>query len=122
MSPATSGTRRSSSSAIAVERTAAFSAPRRSAWAPGIARARGRILPMLFMVIERFRDNDMLPIYKRLRDEGRMLPEGLTYVDSWVEPNFSRCFQLMECSALRLLQEWALRWRRTGGRFDVRPR
>src|SRR5262249_61101519 len=69
---------------------------------------------MLFMIIERFRDNDMLPIYKRLRDEGRMLPEGLTYVDSWVEPNFSRCFQLMECSDLRLFQEWTLQWRGGG--------
>src|SRR5215831_6093392 len=121
MSPATSGTRRSSSSAIAIERTAAFSAPRRSAWAPGIAWARGRMLPMLFMVIERFRDNDMLPIYKRLRDEGRMLPEGLTYVDSWVEPNFSRCFQLMECSDLRLFQEWTLQWRGSGATFEIVP-
>ena len=43
---------------------------------------------MLFMIIERFRDNDMLPIYRRLRDQGRMLPEGLKYVDSWVEANF----------------------------------
>jgi len=76
---------------------------------------------MLFMVIERFRDNDMLPIYKRLRDEGRMLPEGLTYVDSWVEPNFSRCFQLMECSDLRLLQEWALQWRGSGASFEIVP-
>jgi len=49
---------------------------------------------MLFMVIERFRDNDMVPIYQRLRDNGRSLPDGLEYVDSWVEPNFARCFQL----------------------------
>ena len=76
---------------------------------------------MLFMVIERFRDNDMLPIYKRLHDEGRMLPEGLTYVDSWVEPNFSRCFQLMECSDLRLFQEWALQWRGSGASFEIVP-
>jgi hypothetical protein len=45
------------------------------------------------MIIERFKDNDMLPIYQRIRDEGRMFPEGLKYIDSWVEPNFSRCFQ-----------------------------
>jgi hypothetical protein len=76
---------------------------------------------MLFMIIERFRDNDMLPIYKRLRDEGRMFPEGLTYVDSWVEPNFSRCFQLMECSDLRLLQEWTLKWRGFGATFEIVP-
>ncbi|NJR24029.1 MAG: DUF3303 family protein [Richelia sp. CSU_2_1] len=48
---------------------------------------------MLFMIVERFKDNDMLPIYQRVRDEGRMFPDGLKYIDSWVEPNFSRCFQ-----------------------------
>jgi hypothetical protein len=37
---------------------------------------------MLFMIIERFRDSDMVPIYKKVRDEGRMLPEGLKYIDS----------------------------------------
>ena len=56
---------------------------------------------MLFMVIERFRDNDMVPAYRRLRESGRSLPEGLEYVDSWVESNFSRCFQLMRCDDLR---------------------
>ena len=76
---------------------------------------------MLFMVIERFRDNDMLPIYRRVRDEGRMLPEGLKYVDSWIEPNFSRCFQLMECDDLRLFQEWTLKWRGTGATFEIVP-
>ncbi len=76
---------------------------------------------MLFMVIERFQDNDMLPVYKRVRDEGRMLPAGLTYVHSWVEPNFSRCFQIMECSDLRLLQEWVLGWRGTGVTFEIVP-
>jgi succinate dehydrogenase flavin-adding protein (antitoxin of CptAB toxin-antitoxin module) len=48
----------------------------------------------------------MLPIYQRVRDEGRMFPEGLKYIDSLIEPNFSRYFQLMECNDLRLLQEW----------------
>ena len=76
---------------------------------------------MLFMVIERFKDSDMLPIYKRVRDEGRMLPEGLKYVDSWVEPNFSRCFQVMECDDLRLLQEWALGWRGSGVTLEIVP-
>ncbi len=69
---------------------------------------------MLFMVIERFRDNDMVPVYRRVRDEGRNLPAGLRYVDSWVEPNFSRCFQLMECDDLRQLQQWVLERRGTG--------
>jgi hypothetical protein len=76
---------------------------------------------MLFMVIERFRDNDMLPVYRRLRDKGRALPEGLRYVDSWIEPSFARCFQLMECDDGRLLQEWVLAWRGTGVAFEIVP-
>lgn len=76
---------------------------------------------MLFMIIERFRDSDMVPVYKRVRDEGRMLPDGLRYIDSWVEANFSRCFQLMECDELRLIQEWALKWRRSGVEFEIVP-
>lgn len=76
---------------------------------------------MLFMVIEHFRDSDMIPIYKRLRDGGRMLPEGLRYIDSWIEPNFSRCFQLMECDDLRRFQEWVLQWRGAGVTFEIVP-
>ncbi|MFA6444642.1 MAG: DUF3303 family protein, partial [Sterolibacterium sp.] len=73
---------------------------------------------MLFMVIERFQNNDMVPIYERVRDSGRMLPEGLKYIESWVEGNFSRCFQLMECDDPRLLQEWVLQWRGSGIEFE----
>jgi hypothetical protein len=76
---------------------------------------------MLFMVIERFKDNDMVPIYRRVRDAGRSLPEGLKYIDSWIEPNFSRCFQLMECEDLRLFQEWTLHWRGLGATFEFVP-
>jgi hypothetical protein len=76
---------------------------------------------MLFMVIERFRDNDMVPVYERVRDQGRMLPDGLKYLDSWVEPNFGRCFQLMECDDPRLLQQWVLQWRGSGVSFEFCP-
>ena len=65
---------------------------------------------MLFMVIERFKDRDPIPVYKRVRDQGRMMPDGLKYVGSWIEANFDRCFQLMECDDPRLLQEWLLSW------------
>ena len=65
---------------------------------------------MLFMVIERFKDRDPIPVYKRVRDQGIKFPEGLTYVGSWIEPNFDRCFQLMECDDARLLQQWVLFW------------
>ena len=76
---------------------------------------------MLFMVIERFKDNDMVPVYRRVRENGRMLPEGLKYIDSWIEPNFSRCFQVMECDDLRLLQQWILQWRGSGTSFEIVP-
>jgi Protein of unknown function (DUF3303) len=76
---------------------------------------------MLFMVIERFRDHDMVPIYQRLRDAGRSLPAGLEYIDSWIEPNFSRCFQLMRCDDLRRFQEWTLQWRGLGVTFEIVP-
>jgi hypothetical protein len=76
---------------------------------------------MLFMVIEYFRDNDMVPVYQRLREQGRTIPAGLKYIDSWIEPNFARCFQLMECDDLRLFQEWILTGRGLGVRFEIVP-
>lgn len=66
---------------------------------------------MLFMVIERFKDRDALAVYRRLRERGRMTPDGLTYVGSWVEANYDRCFQLMEGDDERLLHQWAAHWR-----------
>jgi hypothetical protein len=76
---------------------------------------------VLFMVIEHFRNDDMVPVYRRLRDSGRSLPEGLEYVDSWVEPNFSRCFQLMRCDDLSVFQAWILQWRGCGVTFEIVP-
>jgi hypothetical protein len=66
---------------------------------------------MLYMVIERFKNRDAKAVYRRFREKGRMAPAGLVYVESWVECNFDRCFQLMECSDARLLDEWANHWR-----------
>ena len=78
---------------------------------------------MLFMVIERFKDRDPIPVYRRVRDPGIKFPEGLTYVGSWIEPNFDRCFQLLECDDLRLLQEWVLLNNRDiGMTFEIVPR
>jgi hypothetical protein len=66
---------------------------------------------MHYMVIERFKNRDAIAVYRRFREKGRMAPAGLSYVESWVETNFDRCFQLMECADARLLEEWAARWR-----------
>jgi Protein of unknown function (DUF3303) len=66
---------------------------------------------MLFMVIERFGGRERAAaVYRRFREKGRMMPEGLKYVGSWVEADFGRCFQLMECEDPSLLQEWAAHW------------
>jgi Domain of unknown function (DUF3303) len=65
---------------------------------------------MLFMVIERFKNQDAVAVYRRARESGRMTPEGLKYHGSWVAASFDRCFQLMECDDARLLQQWVLRW------------
>jgi Protein of unknown function (DUF3303) len=65
---------------------------------------------MQFMVIERFRNRDAKAVYRRFRDQGRMAPDGLKYVASWIEVNFDRCFQIMECDDARLLQEWIANW------------
>lgn len=65
---------------------------------------------MLFMVIERFRNHDALAVYRRFRAQGRMLPEGLKYIDSWTEADLSGCFQLMECDDPLLFEQWTARW------------
>jgi hypothetical protein len=65
---------------------------------------------MLFMVIENFRNQDAKAVYRRFRDKGRLTPEGLTFVGSWVEADLRRCFQLMECGDVTLLQRWVAEW------------
>jgi Protein of unknown function (DUF3303) len=65
---------------------------------------------MLFMLIERFKNRDAVAVYRRFREQGRMAPQGLSYVGSWIEANFDRCFQLMECEDARLLQQWMIKW------------
>ena len=66
---------------------------------------------MLYMIIEKFRDGDPVPIYRRFREQGRMAPEGLRYVASWVTSDLKRCFQVMECDERSLLEQWMANWR-----------
>jgi Protein of unknown function (DUF3303) len=65
---------------------------------------------MLFLVIEHFRDGDPAPVYRRFREQGRLAPEGLRYVASWVTEDLRRCYQVMECDDRGLLEEWMARW------------
>jgi hypothetical protein len=62
------------------------------------------------MIIERFKNRDPVPVYRKFRDKGRMAPEGLTYVSSWVTDDMDRCYQVMECDDRRILDEWMTRW------------
>ena len=65
---------------------------------------------MHYMVVERFRDRNARAVYERARDQGRMLPDGLEYVSSWVESNLERCFQVMRTDDPALLRAWAAQW------------
>lgn len=75
---------------------------------------------MLYMVIERFRDGDAAPVYRRFRDDGRLAPEGLRYIASWVTLDMTRCYQVMECDDASLLAQWTDQWRDIVD-FDVLP-
>ena len=63
----------------------------------------------VYMIVERFKDAPA--VYRRFRERGRMAPDGLTYVSSWVDEGIERCFQLMETDDPRLLEEWMANWR-----------
>jgi hypothetical protein len=66
---------------------------------------------MLYMVIERFKNGDPTPVYRRFRDQGRMMPDGLEYVSSWITTDMSMCWQVMECGDRTLLDEWIANWK-----------
>ena len=65
---------------------------------------------MLYMIVEHFRDGDAVPVYRRFRDQGRLAPEGLRYVGSWVTDDLRKCFQIMECENRLLLARWTEKW------------
>ena len=65
---------------------------------------------MLYMVIEQFRGGDPVPVYTRFRAQGRLAPDGLTYVNSWVSEDLTTCYQVMESPARALLDEWIAAW------------
>lgn len=62
------------------------------------------------MIVEHFRNGDAVPVYRRFREKGRLAPEGLNYVHSWVTPDLKRCYQVMETEDRALLDEWLANW------------
>jgi hypothetical protein len=65
---------------------------------------------MLFMIIEHFRNGDAVPVYERFRQQGRLAPDGLRYVNSWVTSDLTRCYQVMESDDRALLDAWIAAW------------
>ena len=66
---------------------------------------------MLYMVYEKFKTAGAKEVYRRSREKGRMLPDGLNYVSSWVDLEFTRCFQLMATGDFSLFSKWTDQWR-----------
>jgi uncharacterized protein DUF3303 len=75
---------------------------------------------MQFVIIEKFRGGDPVPVYRRFRDRGRLAPDGLRYVASWVTEDLTRCYQVMECDDRALLDEWIANWKDIVD-FEVMP-
>ena len=65
---------------------------------------------MLYMIIEHFKNDDPVPVYRRFRDRGRLAPNGLQYISSWVDEKLERCFQIMETADRNLLDQWITNW------------
>lgn len=65
---------------------------------------------MLYVIVETFRGGDAVSVYRRFRDQGRLAPDGLRYLASWVSLDFRRCFQVMECDDPAVLKEWIAKW------------
>jgi hypothetical protein len=78
------------------------------------------VAPMLFMIIEHFKNKDSKPIGERFKRTGRMLPEGVAYHASWIDPAAARCFQVMEADSIEKLEQWASRWADLAG-FEIVP-
>ena len=75
---------------------------------------------MLYMIIERFKNGDPVPTYRRFRDHGRLCSDGVKYVSSWVTTDFTTCYQVMECDDPELIDQWIAQWKDLTD-FEVRP-
>jgi hypothetical protein len=62
------------------------------------------------MVIEHFKNGDAKPVYRRFRDSGRLAPDGLNYISSWIDEPMHRCYQIMETNDRKLIDEWISNW------------
>jgi hypothetical protein len=75
---------------------------------------------MQFMVIEKFHPDKMQELYRRFEQKGRMLPEGVVYINSWISEEVNSCWQVMEATSAEIIQEWTKKWTDLAG-FEVVP-
>jgi Protein of unknown function (DUF3303) len=75
---------------------------------------------MLYMIVEHFKNDDPIPVYHRFRERGRLAPDGLQYMSSWVDERLARCFQIMDTPDRALLDQWFSNWNDIV-EFEVHP-
>jgi Protein of unknown function (DUF3303) len=75
---------------------------------------------MVYMIVERFKNRDAVAVYRRFGERGRLAPDGLHYVSSWVASDLTVCYQVMECADRRVLDGWIAQWSDLVD-FDVIP-
>jgi hypothetical protein len=66
---------------------------------------------LLYVIVEHFKNRDPVPVYRRFREQGRLAPDGLRYISSWVTSDLAHCFQVMECDDPSVLEQWMAAWR-----------
>ena len=62
------------------------------------------------MIIERFRQGKVKELYKRFDEKGRMMPDGLGYINSWIDENITVCYQIMQTESIEKIYEWISHW------------
>jgi len=73
-----------------------------------------------YLVVEHFKNKDAVAVYRRFRNTGRMVPEGLSYICSWVDEHLEFCYQIMETHDPALLDQWIQNWKDLVD-FEVHP-
>ena len=75
---------------------------------------------MQYLIIEHFKKGKIIELYQRFDEKGRMLPDGVKYINSWIDENVQTCYQIMESESLEKLQEWVAKWEDLAN-FEIIP-
>jgi len=75
---------------------------------------------MLYMIIEKFHQGKVKELYKRFDEKGRLMPDGVNYINSWIDENLTTCFQVMETDKIEKIHEWITHWNDVAN-FEIVP-